>query len=524
MLVSDIVRRNADYFADRDAVVVPGRETLSWSRLEERTNQLARAMLELGLRKGDRLAMFAPNGAEYIEFFFACAKAGLIGAALNVRLSPHELGSYLGYVEPRAILVHEQLGSEADKFLSAARSIQHVVGIGADHGRALDYEGLLAAQSAAPPAVDVDEHDPYQLCATSGTTGVPKAAVLTHQNAIAALLSYLVEFPCPENATNLQNIPMFFNAGGPSGLHPVLLKGGRTVIFPAFDPATFLPAVPEHQVTHTILVPTMIQMIVEHPDATKHDMSSLQAIMTGGSPVTRELLRRARPILGDVFRPIYGMAETYSCGTILRPENQFTEGTDAQLRRLSSVGKPKILMQVRVVGDDGNDVPRDNETAGEIWMRGDTVAKEYFRMPEETALAHEGDWFKTGDVATVDEEGFITIVDRKKDIIITGGINVFSREIEEALSEHPEVSQVAAIGIPHERWGEAVHAIVVLVPGGQVSEDELLEFAAARLASFKKPRSIEIRDHLPISGTGKILKKELRKEYWEADGRSTADA
>lgn len=519
MLVSDIVRRNATFFTDNDAIVVPGERTVSWAELDQRTDKLARGFQELGLRKGDRVAAYALNCAEYMEFFFACAKSGVVGAALNARLAPREISAYLQYVEPIAILVHETLNEQADAYLGEVSSLRHVVGIGADHGRSNDYEELLTAQTASAPDVDVADTDPYQLGATSGTTGVPKAAVLTHRNAIAAMLNWMAEMPTPERGTNLQNIPLFFNPGGPAGLHPVLMKGGRTVIFPAFDPGNFLRAIPEYGVTHSILVPTMMGMALQHPELEEHDMSSLQGIMFGGSPLPREMLRRGREVFGDVFYPLYGMAETYSSGTILRPENQFSEGTEAQLRRLSSAGKPNVLMDIRVVGDDGEDVPRDNASAGEVWLRGDTVSPEYFRMPEETELSRDGEWFKSGDVAVVDEEGFMTIVDRKKDVIITGGINVFSREVEEVLYDHPAVAQAAVIGIPHETWGEAIHAVVVLAADGQATEEEVQAFAAERLADYKKPRSVEFRSELPISGTGKILKKELRAPYWEGRER-----
>ena len=519
MLVSDIVRRNAIFFPDNDAVVVPGDRTVSWAELDQRTNQLARGFRQLGLEKGDRVAAYALNRAEYLEFFFACAKSGVIGAALNARLAPAELRAYLDYVEPGAVLVDVDLNEQADTFVSEVSSLRHVVGVGAGHGRDTDYEQLVQAQDAVEPDVTVHDTDPYQLGATSGTTGVPKAAVLTHRNAIAAMLNWLAEIPTQEGGTNLQNIPLFFNPGGPAGLHPVLMKGGRTVIFPAFDPGNFLRAVPEYCVTHSILVPTMVGMVLHHPEAEQHDVSTLQAVMLGGSPLPQEYLRRGREVLGDVFYPLYGMAESYSCGTILRPENQFTEGTEAQLRRLSSAGKPNVLMEVRVVGDDGEDVPRDNTTGGEVWLRGDTVSPEYFRMPDETAIARDGDWFKSGDVAVVDEEGFMTIVDRMKDVIITGGINVFSRDVEEALHDHPAVAQAAVIGIPSEKWGEAIHAVVVLAPDAEASEEELQAFAAERLADYKKPRSVEIRPELPIGGTGKILKKELRAPYWEGQER-----
>jgi acyl-CoA synthetase (AMP-forming)/AMP-acid ligase II len=514
MLVSDIVRRNAQFFADDDAVVVPGGRTSSWGELDEQANMLANAYARLGLAKGDRVAIYAPNCGEYVEFFFGCAKSGVIGAPTNIRLAPYELLKYLQIVEPRAVLVHSAVADEARRFLGDLDFVEYVVGIGDGHGFDLDYAELVAGEEPTDPGVSLGEHDVYQLGATSGTTGLAKAAILTHANAIAGMFNWLAEIPVPKGGTSLQNIPLFFNPGGPAGLHPVLMKGGRSVIFPAFETGNFLRSVPEYAVTHCILVPTMIGMVLAHPECEQHDLSSLLGISCGGSPLPREVLARAREVFGDVFFPMFGMAESYSCGLILRREDQHTEGTPEQVRRLTSAGKPQLLMQVRVVDPNGEDVPHDNATPGEIWMTGASISPGYFRQEEETALSREGDWLKTGDVAVVDDGGYVTIVDRLKDIIITGGINVFSRDIEDALYAHPAVAQVAAIGIPHEQWGEAIHAVVVLKPGSSADEDELLEFAASRLAGFKKPRSLEIVDELPMSATGKILKKDLRLRYW----------
>jgi acyl-CoA synthetase (AMP-forming)/AMP-acid ligase II len=291
------------------------------------------------------------------------------------------------------------------------------------------------------------------------------------------------------------------------------MKGGRTVVPPTFRPGEFLDLVERYRVTNTTLVPTMMAMVLSDPLCGASDVSSVQAVTMGGSPVTRDLLRRAREVFGDVFFPWYGLTETSSCGLSLRREDQHLDGTEAEVRRLGSLGKPHVSVQVRVVADDGRDVPRDGRTPGEIWIAGDTVSPMYFRQPDETAAALEGAWFKTGDVAVVDEDSFVTLVDRKKDIIITGGINVFSREVEDAIASHPAVTAVAVIGVPHERWGEAVHAVVVCGPGTAVTTDEIVEHVAARLAPYKKPQSVEFVDALPVSPTGKLLKRELRARY-----------
>lgn len=513
MLVSDIVRNNARFFGDKEAVVVPGGTTRTWSDLDTRTTRFANALLGLGLSKGDRIALFSPNCGEFLEFFFATAKSGIIGAAVNIRLSAYELSSYLAYVEPAAVLVHADLADNARTWLPDVPSARHVIGFGGDHGFALDLEQLIARASAEEPSVHVGEDDVYQLGATSGTTGIPKAAVLTHRNAIAALQNWLAELPVPEYGTALQCIPMFFNPGGPSGLHPVLLKGGRTVIPPAFDPAEFPRLVQEYRVTNTTIVPTMVQMVVSQPDVERYDFSSLRGIMSGGSPYSAGVLKRAREVLGDVLYPLYGMAESYSCGAVLRPEDQFTEGTEQQVGWLDSIGRPLTMINLRVVDPDGNDVPHDGRTSGEIWLSGPSVSPGYFNMAEETARSRAGEWFRTGDVAVIDSEGFVTIVDRLKDMIITGGINVFSIEVERVLQDHPEVEQAAVIGVPHEKWGEAIHAVVRRREGSTLTEAELVDFAAQRLSGYKKPRSVEFVDALPISATGKVLKKELRERH-----------
>ncbi|MFV0463063.1 MAG: class I adenylate-forming enzyme family protein [Nostocoides sp.] len=508
MLVSDIVRENAKIFPEHEAIVTPEGLSRTWREVDERTTRLANAFLSLGMTKGDRIALFAPNCPEYVEFFFACAKSGVVGAPTNIRLAPYEIASYHGYVEPTAVIVHADVASTAAKWLPDVPSVKHVIGIGPEHDQPLDLEALIAAASSEDPDIDIEPDDTYQLGATSGTTGVPKAAILTHRNALASLTNWMTEMNVPQNGTSLQNIPFFFNPGGPAGLHPVLLKGGRTVITKAFDPAKVPALVERYRVTNTILVPTMVQMVVFHEGVENYDLSSLQGIMSGGSPYPVPTLRRAKQIFGDVLHPIYGMAESYSCGTILRREDMHTEGEKA--RYLGTIGRPFAFVQVRVVDEEGNDVPRDNATAGEIWMAGDVISPGYFRMDDETERSRSGKWLKTGDVATVDEDGFLTIVDRLKDMIITGGINVFSVEVERVIEAHPAVSQVAVIGVPHEQWGEAIHAVIVAKPGTTPTEEEILAFAAERLSGYKKPRSAQIIPEMPMSATGKILKKNLR--------------
>ncbi len=486
----------------------------SWSELDDRSSRLANVFVDaLGLGVGDRVAVLAPNCPTYLAFFFACSKSGVAGAPLNIRLTLTELAAYLGYVEPRALLAHASLAPLARELRASVAAIEHVVGFGGDHGLPLDLDDSWPPPPPTTPPAASTPRPSTCWRPRAARPAYSKAAVLTNANALAAIACYAAELPTSERQTVLQNIPLFFNPGGPAGLHPALTKGGRTVLYPGFEPATFLDVVPRYRVNHTILVPTMIQMVLDHPAAATADLSTLRGITCGGSPVSKELLLAARPVFGDVFRPTYGMAETYSCGLVLRPENQRPDGDADDIRRLGSAGKPHLLVDVEVVADDGTPVPRDATTPGEVLVRGDVVAHGYFRMADETAESFAGGWMHTGDLATMDEDGFITIVDRKKDIIISGGINVASREVEEVLLRHPEVAQAAVIGVPHPQWGEAVHAVVVARPGVDPDTDAILAFSATQLASYKKPRTIEVRDELPISGTGKVLKRELRASH-----------
>lgn len=519
MLVRTIVERNARYFPDDEAIVEQGGRSLTWSELNARSNQLAAGLRDLGLGKGDRLAMYSLNCAEYMEFFFACAKTGIVGQALNARLTPGELVPYVDDIGPRGLIVGRGFDELADELVGRTSSVETLVGLetdgAADHHH---YEELLASQPIQDPATDVVESDPYQICATSGTTGRMKGAVHTQGSAMAAILTYVMELPTRQRDTNLQNIPFFFNSGGPASISPVLVRGGRSILPEAFGLREFLEAIPTYRVTHTTLVPTMLNMVLAEDGVDEVDVSSLRVLIMGGSPLSRDLLVRGRKIFGDVFHPFYGMAESYSTGGFLRREDQKPQGDEHEVARLSSAGRSMVTTQVRVAGDDGEEVAWDGETPGEVWVGGDTLFSGYFGLEEETAMAREGRWFKSGDIAVVDDEGFFTIVDRTKDIIISGGINVFSREVEDALVDHPGIDQVAVIGVPDDRWGERVHAVVVALDD-TLDEDAVRAHAAERLADYKRPKSVEFRDELPISATGKVLKKNLRAPYWEGTGR-----
>jgi len=517
VLIGDILLQNARLFPDRPCLI-QGDLALSCSEVDRRVNALANAWLRLGLRKGDRLAILSENCYQYPEMFFACARTGIIGVPLNVRLAVPELVSYLRYTKPRALVASSNLAGAAEQLQWEVPGLERVIGLGGDHPFSLDHEELVLTHPETPPEASVSPDDTYVLGSTSGTTGVPKAAILTQRNAVTAMLIWYAELGWPQFGSYLQTTPQFFNPGGPASMIP-FMKAGAVIVLPEFDPVAWMQHVERHRPWFSMMVPTRLSRVVYHPDVEKYDLSSLKAMITGGSPVPEALVRRCTEVFGSILFPQYGMCETYSSGLLLRRQYLIPDGTPEQRKRLTSAGHPMINIEVRVVDEQGNDVPWGSGQAGEIIVRGDQVSPGYWEMPEETAACWKDGWFYTGDLATVDEEGLIYIVDRKKDMIITGGINVFSVEIERVILQHPAVAQVAVIGVPDEKWGEAIKAICVLHPGRRATEEEIIDHCRKHLASYKKPKSVEFRDSLPLSGTGKVLKRVLREPYWAGYSR-----
>ncbi|GAA4728103.1 long-chain fatty acid--CoA ligase [Nocardioides endophyticus] len=521
MLVTDFLTRNARFFGAYEALVVPDGRVSTWLELEQRTESLASGLSTI-LAPGERLAMHAGNCAEYVDFFFGCAKSGVVGAATNIRHSEDELVEYLKKVEPSALLVHADLAERGEHLASKLECVQHVIGFGGDHGFDRDLEDLISTAPVRPrPKLHPD--DPYQMCPTSGTTGSTKSVVMSHRNATTAMLAYLAEYDAREGDTWLQMNPLYLNAGGPAHLTHVLWKGGRTIVVPGgFEPRRFLEAVDRFKVTHTSLVPTMVRMMLDlGPQViSRYDVTSLRSVVLGGAPVTAPFLEEAEAVFGRVFNSTYGMTETYSTGLILRTEAVVDESGAVRPDRLATAGRPHLHLDARVVAEDGSDVPADGETVGEIWLQGDSITSGYFRDPDATrdSRSADGAWFKTGDLATKDSEGYVKIVDRLKDVIISGGLNVTSGEIEGVLSTHPEVLEVSVIGVPHPTWGEAVHAVIVRRTKGmqdELTRDELTEQLAAiareRLGGYKRPKSYSYVVALPRNSTGKVLKRELRR-------------
>jgi long-chain acyl-CoA synthetase len=473
----------------------------------------------MGIQKGDRLAVLMYNCHRYLEIYYAAAEMGALIVPLNIRLAAGEVAYILNDSGSTTVFA----GPEFLPLLSGIQpeipSLQHCIFTGDAvppdgwHG----YEQLLAGVEPDFAPTPVVPEDLAGLFYTSGTTGHPKGVMLSHANLLSNAYHILGARLWQEGEVYLHACPMFHLADGPTS-HAVTWLGGTHVIIPGFKPDLALDAMERERVTATLMIPTMINFLINHPDVARRDLRSLRSIAYGGAPMPGELVRRAMQTLPCAFWQAYGLTETAPLLTLLPPEQHVIDGPPERVRRLLSCGREVIGVRVLVVDDKGEAV-RPGEV-GEIIAKGPNIMRGYWNKPQETAEVLREGWLYTGDLATVDAEGYIYIVDRKKDMIITGGENVFSTEVENTLYAHPAVLEAAAVGVPDERWGEVIKAIVVLKPGMTATGQEIIEHCRTRIAHFKVPRSVDFAEGaLPKSGSGKILKRELREKYWAGQSR-----
>ena len=483
----------------------------NWGELGDRVARLAAGLRAGGCQPGDRVAMLATNSDRYLEYYLATAWAGLVSVPLNVRWSAREVEDALGDCQPAVLMLDRAYVPLTERLGQALPGLRFVY---ADDGEAppglWHFEDLVAQHSPAPDAMRAGP-DLAGIFYTGGTTGRSKGVMLSHTNLMSNAMHSLAENMWTADMRYMHAAPMFHLANG-MGLYAALLRGGSNIIVPGFAPETVMAAVEAERVTDALLVPTMIQMLVEHPALARHDLSSLRRVLYGASPMSGALLDRAMTALPRTeFVHVYGMTELSPCATALSWEGHTGESRAAGRHR--SVGRAVVGCEVRTVGLDGETLPPG--TVGEVVVRGDTVMLGYWERPEETARAIVDGWMHTGDGGYLDEDGYLYVVDRLKDMIISGGENVYSVEVENAVVQHPAVLQCAVIGIPDDRWGEMVHAVVVRRPEAELTVDELTTFCRTLLGGFKCPRSIEFRDTLPLSGAGKVLKRDLRAPFWE---------
>lgn len=491
----------------------------TWRELGERVPRLAAVMQRLGVRPGDFVSVLALNSDRYVELFYAVPWAGAVLAPLNVRWSVAENAYAIGQSRSRLLFVDEN-------FLAEARDLREAVPDGCQliymgEGEAPDgllhYENLLAGQPDGIPDADRRDEDLYLVFYTGGTTGHPKAVSLSHRAIVHATMGYLAMLPTIEDLSFLHN-GGFFHFSGASPMWYMTLSGGTNVIIPKFDPLWAMEAIQRHRVTNSVLIPTMVNMLLNHPRFSEFDLSSLHTCIYGGSPMAEALMSRIMKVLpGWRFYQIYGMTESGGYATMLRWSDHLHQ--DERSKRLRSVGRAAPGFEVRVIRPDGTPAPTG--TVGEITLRSDILMSGYLDDTQATEQALRGGWMHTGDAGHVDEDGYLYLADRIKDMIKTGGENVFSVEVEQALYKHPAVKEAAVIGLPDERWGETVHAVVSLRPGMQATAQQLIDHCRTLIGGYKCPRSVEFCDEMPLTPVGKIRKNVLRER---ALGRLTSMA
>ncbi|AVL26406.1 putative fatty-acid--CoA ligase [Nocardia brasiliensis NBRC 14402] len=510
MYLTQSLHRTLQQHPDR-VLTVFGDRVRTVAESADRIARFAGALAELGVRRGDRVGILALNSDRYYEYLYAVPWLGAAVNPVNIRWSPAEISYSLRESDTRVLLVDDAFAALIPQLRQEFPGLTTVIfcGDGPTPDAALNYETLVAEhEPVADTRTGGDEL--AGVFYTGGTTGHPKGVMLSHDNMIISALGSCAvgDFVTPYG-TVLHVAPMFHLADIAMWVAGNLVNASH-VFVPMFTPGGVLQAIGTHGVTNMLLVPTMIQLLVDDPAVADFDLSGVRTVTYGASPISEAVLARARkvfPMAG--FTQAYGMTELAPVATLLGP----AEHDDPVLRR--SAGRATPHVEVRIVDADDNEVPRGE--VGEVVVRGDNVMLGYWNRPEDTAAAVRDGWMHTGDGGRMDEHGYVFIVDRLKDMIITGGENVYSAEVENALAAHAAVASCAVIGVPDDEWGERVHAVVVLLPGAQATEAELRAHCKSLIAGYKAPRTVEFAAALPVSGAGKILKRELRRKYWEPD-------
>jgi acyl-CoA synthetase (AMP-forming)/AMP-acid ligase II len=489
-------------------MTVFGDRTRTFAEVADRVARLAGALRAHGVAPGDRVAMLALNSDRFSEYLLAVPWADAVLNPVNIRWSPVEIAYSLRDSDTRVLLVDDTFAGVLPALRAAAPDLRTVIhaGDGPTPEGALSYEDLVAGHDPVPDARRGGDAL-AGLFYTGGTTGSPKGVMLSHANLMVSAMGILATGYLFGPGTRCLHAAPMFHLADLAAWNATTTALGTHVIVPAFEPVAVMEAVAAHGATDALLVPVMIQLLIDHPRITEHDLTSLRSILYGASPIAQGVLERAMKAFPNAsFTQAYGMTELSPVATLLSPDDH--RRTD----RLRAAGQAAPHSEVRIVDPEGGEVPRG--TVGEITARGGHVMLGYWNQPEATAAAVREGWMHTGDGGFMDEQGYVFVVDRIKDMIVSGGENVYSAEVESALSRHPAVATCAVIGVPDDEWGERVHAVVVLRPGETTTAEDLREHAKTLIAGYKAPRSAEFVEALPVSAAGKVLKRELRAPYW----------
>jgi long-chain acyl-CoA synthetase len=512
--LAQIIRRHAAERGDRP-VITYGARRITYAELHARSSQVAQALLTEGVGAQDRVAFLDKNGPEYFEVLFGGSQVNAVNVAINWRLAAGEMAYIINDADARVLFVGPDFFPHLDQMEGSLKTVRKIVAIGR-HPRYESYEAWVGRQPARDPGTTPARDDVAMQIYTSGTTGLPKGAMLSNGNLGTLVPSVSRLWSFDETSVNAVAMPLF-HIGGSGWALVGMWNGCHSVLFRDFAPPDVLAALTRHRITNALFVPAMLQFLSAVPRAGDGDYSTLRSIVYGASPITNDVLIRSIAAFKCDFIQVYGLTETTGAITQLDAEDHDPQGPRANLLR--SAGKPYPWVQIRIVDPDTErDCPRG--TVGELWTRSVQNMKGYWNKPEETAKVVTPDgWLKTGDAGYVDDDGYIFLTDRVKDMIVSGGENVYPIEVENALSAHPAIADVAVIGVPDARWGETVKAIVVKAATVTVTAEEIILFARERLARYKCPTSVDFLDALPRNPSGKILKRVLREPYWTGHER-----
>ena len=509
---ADVIYRNALLYPESEAFVC-GRKRVTFHQFNSRVNRLIHALGSLGIKQGDVLGILSWNRLEYLEVYGAAMKGGFIASPFNPRLQADELDYLINYSEAKALFIGPELIDMVDRLRPRIPGVKHCISLVRAAPDMISYREWLAAQESKEPDVWVEKNDPYLILYTSGTTGVPRGALYSHRPKMKNTRTKALELGVESSNRQLQILPLF-HIGGESHLWPFFYVGACNVIMgkKSFDPDATLKTIQDEKITDLHIVPTQLVAMLSMSGFEDYDLSCLKRIWYAASPMPVELLRKGLALFGPIFAQGYGQTESGpEIAFLPRKAHRVLDRPLEEQKLLGSCGQPSLGVHVRIVDENNRDVtPR---IAGEIIVQSDSLMLEYWKKSEETCKVMVDGWLHTGDMGYYDERGYIYIVDRKKDMIITGGENVYPREVEEVLYRHPAVLEVAVIGLPDPVWVERVHAVVVLKKDAASStEDEIIAHCKKHLASYKAPKSVEFTDSLPRNPQGKILKRELREK------------
>ncbi|HZN12689.1 MAG TPA: long-chain-fatty-acid--CoA ligase [Acidimicrobiales bacterium] len=483
---------------------------ITWGQMHSRAAKVAQALLAEGVTGEDRIAFLDKNGPEFFEVLFGGGMINAVNVAINWRLAPPEVEYTLNDAGARVLFVGPEFVRVVDEIEGALQTVKKIVVLG-DSDTYETFESWIGGHDAVDPETPTTADDIALQLYTSGTTGLPKGAMLTNTNLGALMDEAARMWRIDSGSTNVVCMPLF-HIGGSGWALVGMWAGVTSLLYREFDPMEILEGLTKHKVTNALFVPAMLQFLCTIPSAAEGDYSMLRSIVYGASPITNDVLLKSMQTFGCDFIQVYGLTETTGAITQLSPEDHDPEGPRAHLLR--SAGRPYPWVEMRVINpEDGSDQPPG--AVGELWSRSVQNMKGYWNKPEANAAAFTDDgWFKTGDAGYLDEEGFVFLTDRVKDMIVSGGENVYPAEIENVLSLHPAIADVAVIGVPDDRWGETVKAVVVLADGSEATAQEIISYSRERLAGFKCPTSVDFTDVLPRNPSGKLLKRELRDPYW----------